>query len=153
MTPAPPDDLPWLAWAIVIITLALIAQIPMLIQHRRTREDVRTTRDDVAQVKEQVANTHSTNLRVDIDAAKASASDAATDAKLAAEASHRTERLVEDLVKSIRAGEHSADRRYELHAKEIETVRADLDAHLDEIPAILDHAFAEHCPKRHPDQP
>ena len=142
MTPAPPADLPWLAWAIVIIALALIAQVPMMVQALRTRREVQA-------IGEQVHNAHESNMREDMDKTHAVAEAAATDAKLAAEAAHRTERLVEDLVKSIRAGEHSADRRDQIATKALAEVRDDLDAHLNEIPQILDRAFADHCPRIH----
>lgn len=61
-------------------------------------------------VVEQVKNTHDTNLRVDLDEAKAQAT-------LAKESAHRVERLVEDLLKTIRWVEASMDRREGLHAK------------------------------------
>ena len=72
----------------------------LAVQHRK-----------VGAIKEQVQNSHASNLREDMDETRRIATDAATDAKLGAESSHRTERLVEDLVRSTRAMEHSADRR------------------------------------------
>lgn len=72
--PTPPDNVPWLAWAIVVVILALIAQIPVLVQSYRTRQDLKsvkadmeTTKTDTAAVREQVQNTHTTNLRADMD--------------------------------------------------------------------------------------
>lgn len=151
--PAAPEGIPWVAWSIVVVLLALIGGIPALITalytRRDTKKEIGKAKGVIDEVREQVANTHSTNLREDIDRTKARAADAAADAKLAAESSHRTERLVEDLIKSIRAGEHSADRRYGLQQDSLEEVRKDLDAHLDEIPAILNRAFNAHCPQLH----
>lgn len=142
--PTPPDGIPWLAWAIVVVVLALVAQIPVLVQQHRTKRDVQ-------EVKDQVKNTHTTNLRVDLDSVASTAADAAADAKLAAESAHRVERHVEDLAKSLRAAEHSADRRYEMHVAAIEEVRSDLDKHLDAIPELTAAAVDGHveaCPLR-----
>ena len=124
MTP-PPEGTPWWAWLIGVVLFALIGVIGLLITNHR-------------------------NLREDMDKTHELAENAATDAKLAAESSHRTERLVEDLVRSIRAMEHSADRRDLIATKALTGVRDDLDAHLTEVPVIIDRAFAEHCPK-HPE--
>ena len=147
--PTPPEGMPWWAWAIVVIALAFIAQTPTLIQSRRAMRDV-------AEVKEQVKNTHETNLRVDLDRVSTTADDGAAQAKLAAESAHRTERHVEDLVKSIRAMEHSMDRRDKLHNAALSEVRTDLDTHLDAIPALTAEALAQHvsdCPLRQQHQP
>ena len=77
--PTPPEGMPWWAWAIVVIALAFIAQTPTLIQSRRAMRAMR----DVAEVKEQVKNTHETNLRVDLDRVSTTADDGAAQAKLA----------------------------------------------------------------------
>ncbi len=157
--PTPPEGIPWLAWAIVVVALALIAQTPLLVQQYRTKKDV-------AEVKEQVKNTHESNLRVDMDETKAIASkaekhsaDAATDAALAKESAHRVERLASDLLTTLRAVEHAIDRRDQLHADAMTEIREDVDKttaglhqHLDDVPRILDEAFSRHvgdCPLRH----
>ena len=138
----PPDGIPWLAWATVVVLLALIGGVPAWIT-------ARSTRGAIDEVREQVANTHNTNLREDIDESKSAAAGAMAQATLAAESAHRVERHVQDLVLSIRAMEHSADRRDAIATKALTEVREDLDAHLEEIPAILDRAFADHCPQTH----
>lgn len=74
----------------------IIVAILSLINHRAVRE-----------VRSQVQNEHSSNLRHDLDAA----ADAAKQAK---EAAHRTERYVKDLDVSLKALEHSLDRRFEM---------------------------------------
>ena len=137
MTP-PPEGTPWWAWLIgVCVAVGVPAIITLLaVQHRK-----------VGAIKEQVQNSHTSNLREDMDETRRIATDAATDAKLAAESSHRTERLVEDLVKSMRAMEHSADRRDAIATRALTGVRDDLDAHLTEVPAIVERVFAEHYPK------
>jgi len=139
MTP-PPEGTPWWAWLIGVVLFALIGVIGLLITNHRNLRDV----------KHEVKNSHASNLREDMDKTQKIAENAATDAKLAAESSHRTERLVEDLVKSMRAMEHSADRRDLIATKALTGVRDDLDAHLTEVPVIIDRAFAEHYPK-HPE--
>ena len=141
--PTPPDGIPWLAWAVVVVVLALIAQVPLLVQQHRTKRDV-------AEVKDQVKNTHSTNLREDMDENRKIAADARTEASLAKEASHRTERLAEDLLKTLRAVEHSLDRRDKLHLEAMDELRedqqrtgADLVAHVDAVPATVEQALAQ----------
>ena len=142
MIPAPPEGIPWLAWAIVVVALALIGGVPAWITAHNAKGAIN-------EVREQVANTHTTNLREDIDESKKASAGALEQATLAAESAHRLERHVEDLVKSIRAMEHSADRRDQIATKALTEVREDLDAHLEEIPQILDKAFADHCPQMH----
>ena len=139
MTP-PPEGTPWWAWLIGVVLFALIGVIGLLITNHRNLRDV----------KHEVKNSHASNLREDMDETRRIATDAAVDAKLGAESSHRTERLVADLILSIRAMEHSADRRDLIATKALTGVRDDLDAHLSEVPAIVERAFAEHCPKPPP---
>ena len=47
----PPDGIPWLAWATVVVLLALIGGVPAWIT-------ARSTRGAIDEVREQVANTH-----------------------------------------------------------------------------------------------
>lgn len=136
----PPEGTPWWAWLTYgVLVLGLPSILVALIQQRHRVEEI----------KEQVKNTHTSNLREDVDVAKQQAT-------LAAESSHRTERLAEDLIRSIRAIEHSMDRRDRLQTAANEEVRKDLDDHLSEVPRILEDAFARHssdCPLRNPSDP
>jgi hypothetical protein len=92
-------------------------------------------RQDVKDVKEQVKNTHETNLRQDIDKVK-------EDAALASNSAHRTERFVEDLNTTIDSFEKSLERHTKLWAKAMSEIRGDvstfgirLDAHIErEVP-------------------
>ncbi len=59
MTPAPAGT-PWWAWVLVVLVTAASTAITTWLTGRRTRSDV-------AVIKDQVANTHESNLRVDID--------------------------------------------------------------------------------------
>lgn len=151
--PPAPDGIPWLAWAVVVVLLALIGGIPALVTalytRRDTKHEIGKAKGVIDEVREQVANSHDTNLRADIDESKAASRGALDQATLAAESAHRVERHVEDLVRTIRALEHSADRRDQIATRALTEVREDLDAHLDEIPAILDKAFTDHCPRLH----
>lgn len=128
--PTPPDGIPWLAWALVVVAIAAIGSLPGLAA-------ALVSRRDVGAIKEQVKNTHTRNLREDVDAAVASAGTAANAATRASESAHRTERHVEDLSKSIRAIEHSLDRATKLQDAATEELRADLDRHIDEVPGML----------------
>lgn len=92
-------------------------------------------RQDVKDVKEQVKNTHETNLRQDIDKVK-------EDAALASNSAHRTERFVADLNTTIDSFEKSLERHTKLWAKAMAEIRGDvgtfgtrLDAHIErEVP-------------------
>ena len=137
MTP-PPEGTPWWAWLIGVVLVAMCGVIGLLITNHR----------NLATVKDQVKNSHTSNLREDMDETRRIAADAAADAKLGAESSHRTERLVADLILSIRAMEHSADRRDRITTGTLNQVRDDFDAHLAEVPQIIEQAFANHCPHR-----
>lgn len=128
--PTPPDGIPWLAWALVVLAIAAIGSLPGLAA-------ALVSRRDMGAIKEQVKNTHSRNLREDVDAAVSSASTAAEAATLASESAHRTERFVEDLSKSIRAIEHSLDRTTKLQGKAIDELRTDLGTHIDSVPTVL----------------
>lgn len=168
--PTPPGDLPWLAWAIVVVLLALVTQSPLIVQSWRTRRDVKEVKAQVEATNEQVANNHADPLRIDLDraietaasaekhaaSADANAANADANASLAKEAAHRVERLVQDMLKTLRAVEHAIDRRDKLHAEAMTELREDLnrttaglDQHLKEIPQILDDAFTRHDADHH----
>ena len=117
-------DAPW--WINAILTVLILAVIPAL-----TWLGNRSTRRDVKAIKEQTNNSHETNLREDVDLAK-------DDARAAKESSHRTERHVADLVKSVRAVEHSLDLRTDLHAKAIDELTDDT------IPNVIAQALTAH---------
>lgn len=166
MVPIDPDA-PW--WANAVVVLVVLAGVPTFatwLTGRGTRRKVAATQAGVTQVLDQVKNTHTENLRVDLDAAKAQAADAAASSRLAMEAAHRTERYVSDLAESIRAAEQSQDRRHTQNVAALGEVRGDvadvskrLDEHLAEVPALVEEAVtraeAAHiaaCPLR-TDQP
>ena len=115
------EGTPWWAWLIAVMVPAMAAIAVAQIQQRRR----------VDTVVEQVKNTHDTNLRTDLNEAK-------QQARLARESSHRLERFVEDLLKTIRSMEASMDRREGLHAQfehESAKDRADIRQDLAEIRA------------------
>lgn len=167
--PDAPDGVSWIVWLIAIIATPLLgaaASIGVaLITRRDTKRELGEIGPAVQATVEQVKNTHETNLRVDVDQAKASAAaaeqhaaNANVNAQLARESSTRTERLVKDLVITMRAMEHAIDRRDRLHAdamtgidEDVRAVRADLAEHLDQVPQIIEDAFNRHaadCPAR-----
>lgn len=142
--PTPPEGTPWWAWLLGLLIIFGGPAVASWLAGRKTRADVR-------EIKEQVKNTHESNLRVDMDATREVAGAALEQAKLGAESSHRTERLAEDLIRSIRAMEHSMDRRDKLQTDALNEVRGDLGDHLADVPRILEDAFARHvddCPLR-----
>lgn len=153
----PPAGTPWWAWLIAVVVAALIAAIASV---AASHVASRGTRQDVAAIKHQVQNSHTSNLRVDLDGLRtrmdqthALAADAAEGAKTAAQAAARTDRYVADVAKSVRSLEHSLDRRDERIGREIEEVRKDLDQHLEDIPRLTADAVRGHvhdCPLRTP---
>ena len=125
--PTPPEGTPWWAWLIgVVLAVGLPAILVALIQQHRK----------VDAVVDQVKNTHDTNLRNDLDEAK-------LEAKLAKESSHRTERLAEDLIKTVRALEHSIDRRDLLRAEFEGESRADRARIREDLASFRDESRTE----------
>ena len=140
MIPTPPDGIPWLAWALVVVAIAAIGSLPGVVA-------ALVSRRDMGAIKAQVQNTHTSNLREDLDTAVESATTASAAATLASDSAHRTERYVEDLNKSIRAIEHSLDRNNKLHEDAIDEVRADIDR----VSPMITEALLKHlhdCPLR-----
>ena len=143
MIPAP-EGTPWWAWLIAVVCAA----IPTLLGAVWAK--ARRTDQGVARIEEQVANTHTTNLRVDIDDLGDKLADVSTATTLTSDAVRRIERYMGDLDTSIRAIEHSIDRRDKIHAKAIDDLQSDLRSHLDDVPRIIDTTLAHyplaHCP-------
>lgn len=101
-------DAPWWANAVVLLIAVIV---PPVVSHYATRAKLSTTAQDVKEVKEQVKNSHSSNLRNDLDKLTGSA--------------HRTEGFVADLAESVKALERSLERRYRLTDKRIEEALED----------------------------
>ena len=150
MPPIIPDA-PWWVNALLIVTaLLIVSALPAWLTYRATRDKLAAVAQDTADVKEQVQNTHSTNLRHDLDALR-------SDVQTQGEAVHRVERYLEDMAESTRAIEHSLDRRYRIQAKDLEHAVEDrnraIAALTDEIPGQIRDALREHvadCPLRNP---
>lgn len=143
MSIPPPNNLPYWAWLIglMIVTLGTLGGV-YLTQRR--------TRSDMAEIKHQVKNSHETNLREDVDAIAASQESMSQRHIRTDEAVHRVERAFADLDRSIRAIEHSMDRRDKLHETAVTEIRGDFAKHLDDVPRILDEAFRLHDEAHHP---
>lgn len=161
--PTPPDGIPWLAWVMVVIILALIGSTPATITALITRRDTKAeladvkthqaaTKDIADRTLEQVQNTHPQNLRDDLDEKFASIET-------------KVDSLAGDVagVRDDLGGLHSETRDLR---KDVTGIRTDarrdrrkladqeqaLDEHLADVPRILDEAFAKHaadCPARH----
>lgn len=137
MPPLDPDWHPLASYVIVLAGMALTTWLA-----------TRGTRRDVREIKEQTNNSHATNLREDIDQAKA-------EAREAKEGVHRVERHVVDLTKSIRANEHSLDRRSDLADRALSDAVEDRHREIAElretIPDLIGDALDQHvidCPLR-----
>ena len=151
------ETLPVWVWFCGLVVTSLIGPaVVAWINNKKIRAEAESTRVDVAEIKEQVKNTHESNLRADMDETRGVATESKEEATEAKESSHRTERLVKDLMTSLRAIEHSMDRRDKLQTKALGEVSEDLTAHLKEVPSILEDAFKRHaadCPIRTPQPP
>ena len=148
MPPIDPDAPWWINALLILVALLIVSALPAGLTYRATRDKLTAVAQDTADVKEQVKNAHSTNLRHDIDALQAGLD-------VQAEASHRVERYVSDFAESLRAIEHSLDRRYRIQAKDLEHAIEDseraIQALTDEIPGQIRDALREHvadCPAR-----
>lgn len=128
----------------VLITAVVGAIVTLL----KTRSD---TKKELKIVKDQVKNKHETNLREDVDEAKTEAANARSEAMMARESSHRNERHLEDIKRSMRSLERSLDLQAEISSNEmrkmsarvsrqtrnIDRVADDLQQHLEDVPNIL----------------
>ena len=109
-------DAPWWANAVVLLIAVIV---PPVVSHYATRAKLSTTAQDVREVKEQVKNSHSSNLRADLDTLSGAA--------------HRTETYVADLNESLKALERSLERRYRLTDKRIEEALEDHARDIHEV--------------------
>ena len=144
MPPIDPDWPWWVSALIVVLGLAATSAVSVWVAMIQTRQKLEA-------VREQVQNSHTdSNLRHDVDQANAGIS-------LLAEAIERVERRLDDVDRSIRAERKSADRRYEIQAKDLEHAVEDgeraIQTLTDEIPGQIRDALKEHvaaCPLRTP---
>lgn len=150
MPPIDPDAPWWINALLILAALLLVSALPAWLTYRATRDKLAAVAQDTADVKDQVKNTHSTNLRHDLDALR-------SDVQTQGEAVHRVERHLEDMAESTRAIEHSLDRRYRIQAKDLEHAIEDgeraIQTLTDEIPGQIRDALKEHvaaCPLRTP---
>ena len=109
-------DAPWWANAVVLLIAVIV---PPVVSHYATRAKLSTTAQDVKEVKEQVKNSHSSNLRADLDTLSGAA--------------HRTEKYLADLAESLKALERSLERRYRLTDKRIEEALEDHARDIHEV--------------------
>lgn len=121
--------MPWWGWALVVVLLAAIPVIPTTIA---TVRSLGRARRDIREVKDEVKNSHPTNLRADLDELATTVQRVEGVAALALEGAHRNERLSGDILRSLRAVEHSLDRRDKLHLDAIVELQGTLDSHLTE---------------------
>lgn len=138
-----PEGTPWWAWLLGVGIVALCGLLGALWSRAR-----RTT-EGVARLEEQVTNTHSTNLRDDLDAVSVKVRELTTVATLTREAVDRVERYLTDMDKTVRAVQHSMDRRDKIHDESLADVREDLAKHLADVPRLM-HETVRHCPYPRP---
>lgn len=142
MPPIDPDWPWWVSALIVVLGLAATSAVSVWVATIQTRNKLEV-------VREQVQNSHTqSNLRNDIDSANEGIA-------LLTEAMHRVERHMEDQSESIRAVEHSLDRRYRIQSRDLEHAIEDRERAIktltDEIPGQIREALGGHvvdCPLR-----
>lgn len=159
----PPAGTPWWAWLVAVLAVAVITgAASVLAAVVAARRAIKPTTVSVEAIREQVQNTHSTNLREDLDGMRQALeevkAEAAAGARSSSEAARRAERFAEDLAISLRALEHSLDRRDKRHGRELDEVRAELVEvrdgladHINEVPGKVEALLAQHgieCPAR-----
>ena len=127
MPPIDPDAPWWVNTILLLVAVAASATVPVVVSHMSAKRRQEETQATLAEVREQVANTHTTNLRADID--------------LLGEAIHRMERYLEDTGKTIRSVEHSLDRRTRIQEGALEAAIEDRKRAVklvqDQIPATV----------------
>lgn len=165
----PPDGVPWLAWAVVVIVLAAIGSLPATITALVTRRDtkaelsrshetLRQVAEDAAASRSQTENEHVDaeypNLRDELTAVRNGLSEVRAGLT---DLVTTSERIRDDL-----GGLHSETRDLR---KDVTGIRTDarrdrrkladqeqaLDNHLADVPRIVEEAFAKHaadCPAR-----
>lgn len=143
MTP-PPANTPWWAW---LLGLAIVFAVPATMTYLAQKR----TRRDLSEIKDQVKNTHETNLREDLDLKFAELGTALGGVKsdLASVRDdigglHSETRDLRKDVTGIRTDARE-DRR-----KQRDTEQS-LDDHLKDVPRLLDEVLAKHvadCPLR-----
>lgn len=160
--PTAPDGVSWIVWLIAIIATPLLGATASIIVALITRRDTKAeladaktamveTKAGVDETLEQVRNTHTSNLREDLDE-KFEAVGVRLDNVVSSIADVRTDvgglhSETRDLRKDVTGIRDDARRdRRKLSAQE-----QALDDHLADVPRILDEAFAKHvsdCPVR-----
>lgn len=141
--PTAPEGTPWWAW---LIAIALMVGVPAVV----TWLTQRRTRADVTAIKEQVANTHTTNLREDLDQLSTALTEGLT--KLGADHLAAVESIREDI-----GGLHSETRDLRRDVAGIRTdARQDrraVAALREEQAEVIKRAVEQHvsdCPLRNP---
>lgn len=136
-----PDSTPWIVWLIAMIAVPMITGVVSIVITLITRRDTKAdlaearehltaTKTSVDQTLDQVQNTHSSNLRADLDEKFAQVREDIGGLH------SETQDLRRD-VTGIRT-DARRDRRKLSDQEEV------LEAHIAEVPTILKCAFAEH---------
>lgn len=143
MPPLIPDAPWWANAALVILGLLAVGVIPALLTYRSTRDKLSSLAEDTAVVKEQVKNTHDTNLRHDVDDLKAGLASVIR-------GQEDTGRYVADIDKSLRAIGHSLDRRDRLQTQALAEAVEDRKRETADAIESAVQAHVLDCPLRNP---
>lgn len=135
-----PAGTPWYGWVLVI---AVVAVLPFVIEFwfksRRTAKKVESVQETMGAVHEQVANTHSTNLRSDIDGVQGTLNSVQEAVTKLSEASVRME--AQSQVTATAVGFLTEDARHT--RRDLAEIRADRRVDSEKIDRIGEQ-FANH---------
>lgn len=142
MPPVIPDA-PWWANGAIIVLSIVAGVLTAWLVNRSTRHKLASLASDTAEVKEQVKNTHDTNLRHDVDDLKAGLASVIR-------GQEDTGRYVADIDKSLRAIGHSLDRRDRLQTQALAEAIEDRKRETADAIESAVQAHVLDCPLRNP---
>lgn len=103
---------------VITTTITTIGVVVVAVLQLKQKRQLNRIGVDAAEARQQTTNSHQTNLRDDVDAAKAAAQSAQRSAE-------RTEGFARDIDESVKALTHSLARRFDILQRQIRTERAD----------------------------
>lgn len=136
-----PPIIPDAPWIVNLVLLVLAVSAPVLITHISTRRRLDKTQADVSEVRNQVQNTHTSNLRDDLDALRTGQE----------RGYRRLEGFVTDVGKDVSALRRSVDRQDRLQAKALEEAIEDRKRDIESVRREISTTIRQHvagCPAR-----
>lgn len=139
---APPPDTPWWGWLIAVAIPGVVSVVVTLITRRHTKGDIAEIKSVADRSIDQLENTHTTNLRDDLDRLITIVSDGQAAIRDDIGGLHSETRDLRQDVEGIRSDNRHDRRRVTAAIK-------DLEDHLEDAPRIAERAIAEHEQRWH----